>query len=315
MIISNINYFIFIYNIGIKGEFSNVQMFNKSNLFGIVGSDNNPKLKQSEVIIWDDKNQKILYKFKIKKKVVNLKITFNKIIIVCETIIYVFNTKNFQLIDVIKTGYNPQGLIGINYPKENEEKTILVYPSSEENNSKLTIKNYEKQSYIYLNPHANDVTLFSLSTDGKFLITVGKNDEKLRIYDPKTGKNLDQLTIDKMKIKFISINSDMNLLGTSSEKGKIDIWSLNKAYEKLEEKEKIIIENNVTNIHKGIFTKIDIPFNHVTLKDTFENYQFTGINNLIIITTTGEFHHYNFTFEKIKKKEGEFKLIKKDQLF
>lgn len=297
-----------------------VAMFDKSNLFGIVGSDNNPELKQSEVIIWDDKNQKILYKYKIKKKVVNLKITFNKIIIVCETLIYIFNTKNFQLIDIIKTGGNPKGLIGVNYPKEKEDKTILVYPSSEESNSKLTIKNYEKQSYIYLNPHKNEVTLFALSSDGNFLATVGKNDVKMRIYNPKNGQNLDELTIAENKIKFISFYSEVNLLGTSSEKDIIDIWSLNKAFNKLEEKEKVFkndIDNlKVTNIHVGIFSKSDKPFNHITIKDTFESYQFIGIKDLILITISGEFHHYNFDIDdKTKNKAGKFKLIEKYQLF
>ena len=68
-----------------------VKMFNKSNIFGIVGSDNNPKLKNYEVIIWDDLKSKIVYKFLIKKIILNLILTFDKIVIVCRRNIYVFN--------------------------------------------------------------------------------------------------------------------------------------------------------------------------------------------------------------------------------
>ena len=301
-----------------------VQFFNKSNLFGIVGSDNNPKLNQSEVIVWDDNKQEILYKFNIKKKVLNLKLTFDKIIVVCDTLIYIFNPKNFQLIDIIETGYNPKGLIAVNYIKvndENEDRTILVYPSCEDKYGKLTIKNYEQRNFIYLNPHDNEVTFFSLSSDGQYLATVGKNDKKLRIYNPKTGKNLDELTLEKNDIKFISFYPLGNILATSCEKDIIDIWSLKKASGVINEKNSFFEDNNeanlkVTNIHIGFFHKSDKPFNHITLKHTFENYQFIDINDLAIITTSGLFCHINFEInKKTKKKEGNFKLIEEKKLF
>lgn len=301
-----------------------VQFFNKSNLFGIVGSDVNQKLNQSEVIVWDDNKQKILYKFKIKKKVLNLKLTFDKIIVVCDTLIYIFNSNDFQLIDIIETGYNPKGLIAVNNIKvndKNEDRTILVYPSCEDKYGKLTIKNYEQKNFIYLNPHENEVTFFSLSSDGQYLATVGKNDSKLRIYNPKTGKNLDELTIEKNDIKFISFCSLGNILATSCEKDIIDIWSLKKASGVINEKNSFFedtndININVTNIHIGFFHKSDKPFNHIILKHTFENYQFIGINDLAIITTSGLFYHVNFEIKKkTTKKEGNFKIIEEKELF
>ena len=37
-----------------------VMMLFKTNIFGIIGSDNNPDYKQNQVLIWDDLNKKIL---------------------------------------------------------------------------------------------------------------------------------------------------------------------------------------------------------------------------------------------------------------
>ena len=70
-----------------------VTMLFKTNIFGIVGSENNPDYKQNIVLIWDDKNKKILCKMTLKEKVLNLKLRRDRIIIVCNSKIHqvIFN--------------------------------------------------------------------------------------------------------------------------------------------------------------------------------------------------------------------------------
>ena len=46
-----------------------VTMLYKTNIFGIVGSDNNKEYKQNQVVIWDDFANKILYKITLNEKV------------------------------------------------------------------------------------------------------------------------------------------------------------------------------------------------------------------------------------------------------
>ena len=301
-------------------------MFNKNNIFAIVRPDSKQKLKNcediswDEVIILDDNKQKIIYK-RIKKKILNLKITFNKIVVVCSELIYVFNSNNFQIIDAIKTGSNPKGLIGINFSqemKENEEKTIIVYPSPEEDPGHLTIKNYEKRNYLYLNPHIHKVNLFSLSSNGKYLITVAKNSDKMRVYNPKTGDKLDELTIEKDSIKFISIYSKGNIFATSSEKGNIDLWSLKKSNNIENQKDGVIEDKQdindlpTSNIHtkQFYFFKVDIAFNCIKeIKETYENFKFIDKNNLAIITSSWNFYIANFDVN-LKKEEGECGITK-----
>ena len=111
-----------------------VTMLFKTNIFGIVGSDNNPEYKQNTVIIWDDFKKQKLVEYKAKEKVLNLKLRTDKIIIVCKTKIYSYNLKDFQFIGIIETGNNPLGLIGINYTKDNP---IIVYPSNDSDKDKL----------------------------------------------------------------------------------------------------------------------------------------------------------------------------------
>ena len=48
-----------------------VTMLYKTNIFGIVGSDNNEDYKQKQVIIWDDLSSKILYNITLNENVLN----------------------------------------------------------------------------------------------------------------------------------------------------------------------------------------------------------------------------------------------------
>ena len=296
-----------------------VKMYDKSNIFGIVGSDNNPKLKNDEVIIWDDLKNKIIYKFLLKKKVLNLLLTLDKIVIVCRRNIYVYNLQkdliDFQLIDIIKSGGNDLGLVAINY---NPKNFIIVYPSTGESKGKLTIKSYKSKNYLYLNPHNSNITCITLNKNGNLLATASENGEEIRIFDTKNGELLDELyrkRENNNNIKFIFIDSDNKYVGTSCQNGVISVWSLKKSMNNIDESEKKPFEEeniDISNIH-GNFINKETNIKEIILKDkTYENIQF-GINNiLIIITADGQYFKVKF---KVNKEKDDYQVIKQDQLF
>lgn len=339
------------FDLGIKGQFSMVQMYRESNIFIIAGSKENEKINDSDVIVWDDKKNQIIYKFKVKKKVLNLKLAFEKIIIVCKNVIYIFNLKNddnlqnFQLIDIIETGENESGLIAVNNnqcrkkkedkkddnQKENEFKilsdnndddTIIVYPSLGNSKGKLTIKNYATKNYIYLNPDEKRISFFALSNDGKYLITAGiKSKDYLFIYKTEDGEKIAYLNKD-INIKFIFTDSNIKYVAASGEKGYIHIWSL----KNFKKKEEITFEDDrediyVSNIHG--FVNKEKSFNHFQIDgaEAYENIQFKEekkSNHLFVITFEKNEYYFNEVEyeneDKIKGKKGSMKVCFRHKL-
>lgn len=291
-----------------------VTILYNSNIFGIVGSNNNLDYKQSDVIIWDDLNKKIIYKFFIKKKVLNLKFTHDKMIIICQYTIYIFNLENFQLIDNIKTGSNPKGLIGINYSKN---KLIIVYPSNEEGKGQLTIKHCYSRKYIYLNPHNNKVSYIGLSFDGLLLATASEDGKKIRIFTTETGEYLEELYRGKEKaeIKYISFNHNNQFIAVSSGKGTIHIWSLAESIKKIKESMKFLgfeeKTNNISNDY-GTFsiTGKEWSFAQVRLNEP-SIFHFSDEKTLIIITQNGKYYKAKIDL----KKGGECHIIEQKELF
>ena len=306
------------FKLSIKGIFSMVKMLNSSNIFVIVGSLKNQNLSNEEVLVWDEKIKKKIYQFSIKKQVLNLELTSDKIIVVCEFIIYIFSTKNFQLIDIIKTGKNIDGLIAVSY----KETNILVYPSIGKEYGKLTIKNYDTQSYLYLNPTDGEVSNITLSYNGLFLATVIKKDgldNKIKIFLAKTGMYLDEFTREEKEDNILctSFSKDNNFFSISLSKGIIPVWSLKKAKILIGQGNEIGIASNIHGFN-WIFSPStnEKPPNIVHLKDN-PNYVDVKLglsNKLYIITSNGKYSIIEFDgSKKIKKKEEEFKPIEENK--
>ena len=285
-------------------------MLFKTNLFGIVGSDNNPDYKQNQVIMWDDSSKKILIKFTLKEKVLNLKIRREKIIIVCQNKIHFLNTKNFNIVGSVETGPNPLGLIGINY---SIEKPIIVYPSSDEDKSKgqLTLKHLDQINNLYINAHNHNISFIALSYNGLLLATASEDGKKIRIFETETGENLQELNRGKEKadIKYISIDFKNQFIAASSERGTIHIWSLSQSIEKIKNSGKVLMieeenSNKISNtgsyfgfIGMGYF-KNEWSFAQVRIDEPYSIFHFGAENILIIITSNGKYYKARIDLQK-----------------
>ena len=301
-------------------------MLFKTNIFGLVGSENNPEYKQNCVLLWDDLNSTLLGKFTFKEKVLNLKLRRDKIVIVFKTKICVFNLIDLQSVCNIETGPNPSGLIGINYKKEN---AIIVYPSNDNDKEKgqITVKHFDKINNIYINAHNHVVTYIALSYNGLLLATASEEGKKIRIFETETGDYLQELNRGKEKadIKCISIDFKNQFIAASSERGTIHIWSLSQSLEKIKKSGKILISEeeknkNISNVGSifsvvpnflgGGYFKNEWSFAQVRLEEPYSLFHFGTDNILVIITSTGKYYKAKIDLQK----GGECKILQEEQL-
>ena len=288
-----------------------VTMLFKTNIFGIVGSDNNPEYSQNVALIWDDLNSRILLKVVVKEKILNLKLSHDNIYIVSKSKIFVFSLKTFNLINPIETGPNPLGLLGLNYTKD---RTILVYPSNSEDKKKgdITIKN---KQFLYITPHNHPVTYIALSYNGLLLSTASQEGKRIRIFETETGEYLQELNrgSEKAEIKCISIDFNNQFIAVSSERGTIHIWSLKESYEAMKKSGKVNLveegtKNQVSNVGSvfaiipsflgGGYFKKEWSFAQVRLNEPYSIFHFGAENILVIITSTGKYYKAKIDLEK-----------------
>ena len=300
-------------------------MLYETNIFGLIGCDNNKEYKSNNVIIWDDLNSKILLKVTLENKVLNLKLRKDAIFIVTEPKIFTLDLKTFQLIERIETGPNPLGLLGLNYIKE---KTILVYPSNEENKKQgnITIKSVDgkninngditnNSNFLYISPHNHPVAYLALSNNGLLLATASEEGKKRRIFETQTGGYLQELNRgkEKAKIKCISIDFNNQFIAASSERGTIHIWSLKESYEAMKKQGKVTLvdegkQNMVSNVGSvfaiipnflgGKLFKKEWSFAQVRLDEPYSIFHFGTDNTLIILSNNGIYYKVKIDLEK-----------------
>ena len=311
-----------------------VVMLYRSNILALVGSENNPFYNKNKVIIWDDYQKKTLSELKFSQNILNLKLRKDKIAVICADKIYLFSLSSFQSIDIIETGENPHGVIGINY---NLEKTIIAYP--DKNKGKIKIKNYEKSSNISANAHEKTIGIIVLTVNGDLMASATEMGTIIRIFNTDNGNMVQEVRRGKEKaqIKCICFEPNNKFIAATSNRGTVHIWSLSTAFKnfkkevkdfetekgqndelraKTENPEKKSIENKrsifnvLPNFLGGEFFNSEWSFAQVRIKEQKSICTFGSDNTIIIVCSNGKYYKAKIPIEN----GGECEIIQEENI-
>ena len=294
-----------------------VIMLYRTNILALVGSDNNVNNKRSKLIIWDDHQKKPLSELKFNQNIMNVKLRKDKIIVVCRDKIYVFNLSTFKNMDIIETGDNAHGIVGVSY---DPEQTILAYPDKKK--GQVRIKNYEKSSVFYINAHENNIAYIVLSFDGSLLATASEKGTLIRIFNTENRNLLQEVRRgkDKADIKYICFEPSYKFIAASSNKGTIHIWSLANTLKSLNKTSEDDSSNKIDNKTSGLkwlpnflggeFFSSEWSFAQVRITDPRSICCFGADNTIIIVSTEGKYYKAQIDMEK----GGDCKIIQEEQL-
>ena len=214
----------------LDGEISMVVMLYRTNILALIGSESNPIYNKNKVIIWDDYQKKSLSELKFSQTILNLKLRKDKIVVICIDKIYLFSLSSFQSIDIIETGENTHGVIGINY---NIDNTIIAYPDKKK--GKIKIKNYEKSNNILIDAHEKTIGNLVINLTGDLLASATEMGTIIRIFEINTGNLVQEVRRGKEKaqIRCICFEQNNKFIAASSSRGTVHIWSLSTASKNL----------------------------------------------------------------------------------
>ena len=290
-------------------------MLYRTNILALVGSDNNVNNKRSKLIIWDDRQKKSLSELKFNQNIMNVKLTKEKIIIVCRDKIYVFNLSTFKNMDIIETGDNSHGIVSVSYDSE----TLLAYPDKKK--GQVRIKNYDKSSVFYIKAHGNNIAFIALSYDGSLLATASEQGTLIRIFNTDNGDLLQEVRRgkDRADIKYICFEPNYKYIAASSNKGTIHIWSLAQTLKTLNKAsdDTNMIENKKSGLKwlpkfmGGEYFNSERSFAQVRITDQRSICCFGKDNTIIIVSTEGKY--YKAQIDVVNG--GDCKIIEEEKLY
>ena len=292
-------------------------MLYQTNIFAIVGGGKNPKFSPIKVILWDDNEGKILNEFRLKSNIINVKIKKDKIFIICEQEINIYNMDKYNLIETIETCINIKGVFGIN---SNVFNSIIAYPINPI--GYIRIKNYKNSKINTINSFDEIISFISINSNGN-LISISSIEGKLiRIFLIENGEFIEEFKRGKEKadINYITFDPLSNYIAVSSNRKTIHIWSLKNTRKIIKEKkfyiednEKILPENNSNRLfYFGLFNKDNIKsFAQIRLNDEKSIFSFGPENIIICVSYNGKYYLTKFD----DKKGGECEIIHEESLY
>jgi WD repeat-containing protein 45 len=216
----------------LEGGIGIVEMLNRCNILALVGGGKTPKYSPNKVIIWDDHQSKVVSELRFTSCICNVKLKKDRLVVICEHKIYLFNLLNFQNIDTIDTYDNSKGLVAVN---PDPRSTVIAYP--DKNQGIVRVKFYDKEYSQVISAHESSIACIAINFEGTLLATASDKGTLIRIFNAQSGNLLQEVRrgTEKATIYSIVFNPTSSLLATSSDRGTIHIFSLAGALKKLKE--------------------------------------------------------------------------------
>jgi WD40 repeat protein len=199
-----------------------VSMLFRSNILAIVGGGTHPKYPPNKVILWDDHQMKCIGELSFKTNVKAVKLRKERIVVVLEQRVYVYQISDLKLLDAVDTFSNPEGLCALS-PKD---ATILVCPDKKK--GFIRIINYDTSSNIEKKAHESALSAMAISQDGKLCATASDKGTLIRLFSTDNGNLLKELRrgADKADINSLTIDKTASWLACTSDKGTVHIFSI-----------------------------------------------------------------------------------------
>ena len=290
------------YERNIGGGIKLTEMYYRSNILAFVSGGDFPKYNPKKLILWDDSLNKVIREINFFNNIKNIKLKKDKLYVINDINIFIFNLKTLENIEIINTYENPKGLFSINSDEKNDVIAYLL-GSNETNNKKnihINIKNYEKNSEVKINIKEEIVSFLCLNNLGNLLAVANDKGNEIKIYSGINGDFLADFLRGKEKAEINCICFDKlnNFLAVTSDRGTIHIWSLKKVLQKLNINDKDKNEENKINNEinelpenkKLLFSQNEKSFAKIRLNSNKSICSFQENNIIVVITYEGIYY-------------------------
>ncbi|KAF8648691.1 hypothetical protein HU200_064741 [Digitaria exilis] len=200
-----------------------VEMLFRCNILALVGGGDNPHYPPNKVMIWDDHQSRCIGELSFRSPVRGVRLRRDRIIVVLENKIFVYNFADLKLVHQIETAPNPKGLCAVS---QQPGSIVLVCPGAQK--GQVRVEHYGARKTKFINAHTSRVACFALSQDGRLIATASTKGTLVRIYNAAEGNLLQEVRrgADRAEIYSLAFSNNLQYLAVSSDKGTIHVFNL-----------------------------------------------------------------------------------------
>ncbi|KAK8693846.1 hypothetical protein V6N13_071413 [Hibiscus sabdariffa] len=200
-----------------------VEMLFRCNILALVGGGSDPQYPPNKVMIWDDHQSRCIGELSFRSEVRSVRLRRDRIVVVLEQKIFVYNFADLKLLHQIETIANPKGLCAVS---QGAGSLVLVCPGLQK--GQVRVEHYASKRTKFIMAHDSRIACFALSQDGQLLATASSKGTLVRIYNTVDGSLLQEVRrgADRAEIYSLAFSSNAQWLAVSSDKGTVHVFSL-----------------------------------------------------------------------------------------
>ena len=165
-----------------------VEMLFRCNILALVGGGPEPQYPLNKVMIWDDHQSRCIGELSFRSEVRAVKLRRDRIIVVLEQKIFLYNFADLKLLHQIETIANPKGLCAVS---QLTSSFVLVCPGLQK--GQVRVEHYASRRTKFFTAHDSRLACFALTTDGQLLATASTKGTLVRIYNTSDGTLLQEV--------------------------------------------------------------------------------------------------------------------------
>ncbi|KAK6127404.1 hypothetical protein DH2020_038847 [Rehmannia glutinosa] len=188
-----------------------------------VGGGDSPQYPLNKVMIWDDHQSRCIGELSFRSEVRGVRLRRDRIIVVLEQKIFVYNFADLKLLHQIETIANPKGLCAVS---QVAGSFVLVCPGLQK--GQVRVEHYASKRTKFIMAHDSRIASFTLSQDGNLLATASSKGTLVRIYNTHDGSLLQEVRrgADRAEIYSLAFSPTAQWLAVSSDKGTVHVFGL-----------------------------------------------------------------------------------------
>lgn len=205
------------------GGIGQVEMLFRCNILALVGGGSHPQYPPNKVMIWDDHLGRCIGELSFRAAVCGVRLRSDRIVVVVEQKIFVYNLVDLKLVHQIETFLNPKGLCAVSHLSDS---LVLACPGLHK--GQIRVEHYAQKKTKFISAHDSRIACFALTLDGQLIATASTKGTLIRIFDTNQGTLLQEVRrgANAAEIYSLAFSSTAQWLAVSSDKGTVHVFSL-----------------------------------------------------------------------------------------
>jgi len=270
-----------------------IEMLFRCNILALVGGGKNPQFPKTKVMIWDDFQVQPIAELEFKTQVKGVRLRRDRVIVVLENKVFVYNFADLKLLDEVNTCANPTGLCAVCPANENIVVALLG-----DKEGQVRIHNYSRNQSRIIEAHTNAISRLTLSADGSKLATTSARGTLIRLFETSSGKQIQEFRrgANAAVIHSLAFNKLGTALCLSSDKGTIHIYSCNADYNN--RKSTFSFMSPVVPVLGSSWSSKQFSVNEPHSICAFGEEENNGKTSIIVLGSSGKYYKYTFTADQ-----------------